>query len=49
MTRAVARVGRSLLLPVLLLITWQAWGIAMRNPRTPVPTRVAQAAYDLVA
>ena len=48
MTESVARVGRSLMLPLLLLLTWQVWGVATGNPRTPVPTRVAKAAYDLV-
>ena len=43
------RAGRSVVLPLLLLTTWQLWGTTTGNPRTPVPTRVADAAYHLVA
>src|SRR5438552_1015568 len=49
MTEGVARVGRHLVLPFALLLVWQAWGIATHNPRTPVPTHVATAAYELIA
>jgi ABC-type nitrate/sulfonate/bicarbonate transport system permease component len=42
------RLVRGVLLPITLLIVWQAWGIATGNPRTPVPTRVLAAAADLV-
>ena len=39
---------RGVLLPVTVLVVWQAWGTATGNPRTPVPTRVLAAAADLV-
>ena len=48
-----ARVLRSLIfplmLPVGLLVVWQAWGTSTGNPRTPVPTRVVAAALQLIA
>ena len=42
------RMLRGVLLPLTLLVVWQAWGTVTGNPRTPVPTRVAAAAVDLV-
>jgi len=44
-----ARWMRGIALPLALLAIWQAWGIAVGNPRTPVPTGVAAAAVELVA
>lgn len=49
MNAGVAGVARTLMLPLGLLVLWQAWGTATGNPRTPVPSRVALAAVDLVA
>lgn len=43
------RLGRGLMLPLALIVVWQAWGIATGNPRTPVPTRVVAAALELIA
>jgi len=43
------RMLRGVLLPLTLLIVWQAWGSATGNPRTPVPTRVLGAAVELIA
>jgi ABC-type nitrate/sulfonate/bicarbonate transport system permease component len=43
-----ARLVRGVLLPLTLLVVWQAWGMATGNPRTPVPTRVLAAAVDLI-
>jgi ABC-type nitrate/sulfonate/bicarbonate transport system permease component len=37
------------MLPLALIVVWQAWGIATGNPRTPVPTRVVAAALELIA
>ena len=42
------RLLRGVLLPLTLLVAWQAWGTATGNPRTPVPTRVLAAAVDLI-
>ena len=39
---------RGLLLPLVLLAVWQAWGTAAGSVRTPMPTRVLMAAVDLV-
>jgi ABC-type nitrate/sulfonate/bicarbonate transport system permease component len=43
------RFSLGLLLPAVLLVVWQAWGSATGNPRTPVPTRVLDAAVELVS
>ena len=47
------RLSRSLMLPLMLpvglLVVWQAWGTSTGNPRTPVPTRVVAAALQLIA
>jgi ABC-type nitrate/sulfonate/bicarbonate transport system permease component len=43
------RLSRNLMLPLALIIVWQAWGITAGNPRTPVPTRVVAAALQLLA
>jgi ABC-type nitrate/sulfonate/bicarbonate transport system permease component len=48
MNAAQARLMRGVLLPLTLLVVWQAWGTAVGNPRTPVPTRVVAAAVDLI-
>ena len=48
MSATQARLMRGVLLPLTLLVVWQAWGTATGNPRTPVPTRVAAAAVDLI-
>jgi len=48
MSATQARLMRGVLLPLALLVVWQAWGTATGNPRTPVPTRVAAAAFDLI-
>jgi ABC-type nitrate/sulfonate/bicarbonate transport system permease component len=40
---------RGLLLPVALIIVWQAWGMLAGHVRTPLPTRVASAAVQLVS
>ena len=29
-----------LVLPLALLVVWQAWGMAQSHPRVPLPTRV---------
>lgn len=44
-----ARLARGLLLPLTLIVVWQALGTATGNPRTPVPSRVVTAAIELVA
>jgi ABC-type nitrate/sulfonate/bicarbonate transport system permease component len=43
------RLSRNLMLPLTLIVVWQAWGITTGNPRTPVPTRVVAAALQLIA
>ncbi len=50
-TRANAweRYGLGLVLPALLLATWQLLGNASQNPRMPVPSRIVTAAITLVA
>jgi ABC-type nitrate/sulfonate/bicarbonate transport system permease component len=45
----IARIGMGLILPALLLCAWQAIGVAMHNPRTPVPTKIVAAAGTLIA
>jgi len=40
---------RGATLPLILLAAWQAWGVATRNPRTPTPTRVVEAALGMIA
>ncbi len=42
------RLARGLALPLALIAVWQVWGMATGNARTPVPTRVAVAALQLV-
>ena len=49
MTAWSVRLGRGLMLPLALIVVWQAWGMATGNPRTPVPTRVVAAALELIA
>jgi ABC-type nitrate/sulfonate/bicarbonate transport system permease component len=44
-----ARLSRNLMLPLALVVVWQVWGITTGNPRTPVPTRVLTAAFQLIA
>ncbi len=41
------RLAQSIMLPLALVLVWQAWGEAAGNPRTPVPTRVVAAALQL--
>ena len=41
--------GRAAVLPLTLLVVWQASGLASGNPRTPIPSRIAAAAVSLVA
>ena len=48
MTASSLRLARNLALPLTLIVLWQAWGTAIGNPRTPVPTRVVAAALHLV-
>ena len=43
-----ARAARSVVLPLTLLVVWEAWGVASGNRRTPTPSRVIGAAIDLV-
>jgi ABC-type nitrate/sulfonate/bicarbonate transport system permease component len=43
-----ARTLRGLVLPLVLLVAWQAWGMASANPRTPAPTRIVRAATELI-
>ena len=43
------RLWRGVLLPLVLIVAWQAWAMATRNPRTPAPSRIVTAAIDLVA
>ena len=38
------RLVRGLMLPLTLIVVWQAWGTTAGTPRTPVPTRVVAAA-----
>jgi ABC-type nitrate/sulfonate/bicarbonate transport system permease component len=42
------RAWRSVVLPLTLIAVWQAWALAARGPRTPMPTRVVAAAIDLI-
>ncbi|HZQ60313.1 MAG TPA: ABC transporter permease [Casimicrobiaceae bacterium] len=49
MTASAPRLSRTLALPLFLLAIWQAWGLATGSSRTPVPTKVARAAIDLIA
>ncbi|HEY1325324.1 MAG TPA: ABC transporter permease [Casimicrobiaceae bacterium] len=48
MSEASVRVLRGLALPIVLLLAWQAWGLASSNPRTPVPTNIVRAAVELI-
>ncbi|HEY2815716.1 MAG TPA: ABC transporter permease [Casimicrobiaceae bacterium] len=41
------RLARSVALPLTLIVVWQLWGTATGNPRTPLPTRIAAAAWEL--
>jgi ABC-type nitrate/sulfonate/bicarbonate transport system permease component len=43
-----SRLCRSLALPLALVIVWQLSGTAIGNPRTPVPSRVIAAAFQLI-
>ena len=43
-----ARAARSVVLPLTLLVVWEAWGVAYGNSRTPTPSRVIGAAIDIV-
>src|SRR4029079_3525081 len=43
-----ARDGRRVVLPLTLLVVWEAWGVASGNRRTPTPSRVIGAAIDLL-
>jgi ABC-type nitrate/sulfonate/bicarbonate transport system permease component len=43
------RLSRNLMLPLTLIIVWQAWGMTTGSPRTPVPSRVVAAALQLIA
>jgi len=36
------------MLPLLLLVVWQTWGMAQSNQRVPLPSRVLAAAVDLI-
>ena len=49
MNAAARRLALGTVLPLTLLVIWQAWGMIQTNPRTPLPTRVLGAAVDLVA
>ena len=49
MTGVTTRAWRGALLPLTLLLIWQAWGMAARGPRTPLPTKIVGAAFDMVA
>jgi len=49
MTRGVPRWVIGLMLPIALLLLWQAWGSAANNVRMPLPTKVAAAAVQMVA
>jgi ABC-type nitrate/sulfonate/bicarbonate transport system permease component len=42
------RSWRAFALPLTLVAVWQAWAMAARSPRTPMPTRVVAAAIELV-
>ena len=42
------RAALSLALPLTVLVVWQAWGMLVNNPRTPLPTKVAVASVRLV-
>jgi ABC-type nitrate/sulfonate/bicarbonate transport system permease component len=48
LSEASVRVLRGLALPIVLLLAWQAWGLASSNPRTPVPTKIVRAAVELI-
>jgi ABC-type nitrate/sulfonate/bicarbonate transport system permease component len=48
LSEASVRVLRGLALPIVLLLAWQAWGLASSNPRTPVPTNIVRAAVELI-
>ena len=49
-TTATSRVLQMTLVPVVLVIVWQLWGMLFASdPRTPVPTRVVATFIDLVA
>jgi len=48
MTFSSMRFARSVALPLTLIVVWQMWGTAVGNVRTPVPTRIAAAAVQLV-
>jgi ABC-type nitrate/sulfonate/bicarbonate transport system permease component len=41
--------GVGLLLPIALLITWQALGTAVGTPRTPLPVNIVKAAAAMIA
>jgi ABC-type nitrate/sulfonate/bicarbonate transport system permease component len=43
-----APLWRSLILPLAILVTWQAFGMATGNVRTPLPTKVVAAGATLI-
>ncbi|HEX8012730.1 MAG TPA: ABC transporter permease [Casimicrobiaceae bacterium] len=43
------RLTRGLIMPLVLVVLWQAWALATGNPRTPSPARVVVAAAQLIA
>jgi len=44
-----SRWGTGLVLPLVLLLTWEAIGAMLQSPRTPVPTKIIAAAGVLIA
>lgn len=43
------RFGIGLILPAVLLVAWQAIGVALHSPRTPIPSKIVAAAGTLIA
>ncbi|HVJ75014.1 MAG TPA: ABC transporter permease, partial [Casimicrobiaceae bacterium] len=49
MSAAQQRFAMGVLMPLTLLVIWQAWGMAQANPRFPLPTRVLSNAVAMIA
>lgn len=48
MTEALRRVGMGFAMPAALIVVWQLLGMVAGNVRTPVPTRIVAAAFQLI-
>ncbi|HEX4883711.1 MAG TPA: ABC transporter permease [Casimicrobiaceae bacterium] len=49
MNAGAQRMALGAIVPVALVVAWQAWGAAQRHPRIPLPTRVVEHAVAMTA